>query len=144
MGGQCTFRLNNDDVTKLAMALPQLESLLLGYPCSQNTCATTVACLLPISVYCVKLRELEIHFNTTNIVDDLESISKDPWLQDLRSLPRCTLSCHVGHTSQILDEPGLETVVNGTVDIFPSLREFYGFGEAWLQVYDRIMELRKL
>jgi len=69
-GGEarCTFKLNDDNVTGLAMALCQLGSLLLGHTCSRNTCATTIACLLPISVYCLELRRLEIHFNTTNIV----------------------------------------------------------------------------
>jgi len=61
--GPCIFKLNDDDVTKLVMLLPQLESLLLKRPCSDNTCATTVACLLPISVHCVKLRVLAVHFN---------------------------------------------------------------------------------
>ena len=53
--GKCKFKLNNDHVTEFAMALTQLESLLLGYPCSENTCLTTVACLLPISVHCSRL-----------------------------------------------------------------------------------------
>jgi len=43
---QCIFKLNDDNVTELALALPQLESLSLGHPCSRNTCSTIVACLL--------------------------------------------------------------------------------------------------
>ena len=74
----CSFKLNNDNVAELTMALSQLESLLLGRPCSSDACATTAACLLSISVHCAELRELEIHFNATNIVDDLENISDDP------------------------------------------------------------------
>ena len=84
-GGEdrCIFKLNNDDVTELAMALPQLKDLILGYPCSNNTCATTAACLLPISVYCVEIGILTMHFNTTNIIDDLKNISGSP-------IPRAT------------------------------------------------------
>ena len=41
--GQCIFKLNNDNVTDLTMALTQLESLLLGHPCFENTCLTTIA-----------------------------------------------------------------------------------------------------
>jgi len=41
---QCIFKLNNSNVTELAMALPRLEALLLGHPCSNNTCTTTAAC----------------------------------------------------------------------------------------------------
>ena len=90
-GGQWTFRLDDDEVAKLAMALPQLKSLSLGIPCPKNICATTVASLLPISVHCIELEDLAIHFNTTSIVDDFGNISKDPKFRELRSLPRCTL-----------------------------------------------------
>ena len=80
-GGQCIFKLNNDDVADLVTALSQLKSLLLGRPCFENACRTTVACLLPISVHCVKLEKLEIHFNTTNIVDDIKRILEDTCLK---------------------------------------------------------------
>ena len=42
-GGKCIFKLNNNDITELTMALTQLESLLLGHPCFENTCLTTIA-----------------------------------------------------------------------------------------------------
>ena len=48
---QCTFKLNDGNVAELAMALSQLECLYLGRPCFENTCATTAACLLLISVH---------------------------------------------------------------------------------------------
>ena len=90
--GECIFKLSNDDAAELAMALPQLEYLLLGEPCFENTCATTVVCLLPISVYCLKLKQLEIRFNTENIVNDLKNVSEDPRFQGLWPLPRCGLT----------------------------------------------------
>lgn len=86
------FKLNNDDITKLAIALSQLEFLLFGKPCYEYTCATTVACLYLISVHCDKSRWLDIYFDTANIVDDFKNISEDPRFRELRSLPRCTLS----------------------------------------------------
>ena len=120
--GRCPFKLNDDNVTKLAMALPQLEYLFLGRPCAKNTCTTTVACLLPISVYCLKLDELEIHFNTTNIVDDLKNISEDPRFQTVRSLPRCSLDyLGVWQIPLTVDDTDFEDVVNGILDIFPTL-----------------------
>ena len=122
-GPRCIFKLNNDNVTELAVALPQLELLVLGRPCSNNTCTTTVACLLSISVHCVKLRTLVIHFNTTNIVNDLKGISGDPRFHELRSRPKCKLPLlHVHQMPLTLDEADLETAVNGMVVIFPSLR----------------------
>ena len=121
---QCTFGLNNDDVTKLSMTLSQLQNLFLGSPCLKNTCATTVACLLPISVYCIELRRLEIHFNTTNIIDDFKNVSEDPRLRELHPLPRCILPhLSVGQMPLTFDGPGFEVVVNGLIDIFPSLED---------------------
>jgi len=128
--GQCIFKLNDDNVTKLAMALPQLGYLILGHPCFENTCATTVACLLSISVYCVKLDTLEIHFNTENIVDDLKNISEDPKFRELRSLPKCPLSfLDVSPTPLDIDEYGYKTVADGMIDIFPSLKICKGVGD---------------
>ena len=128
--GQCIFKLNNDNVAELAMALPRLDSLLLGYPCDENTCATTVACLLPISVHCARLQSLGIHFNTTNIVDDLKDISEDPRFQELRSLQKCTLSClDVHEMSLTFDDSEFETVARGMVDIFPNLERCDGWDE---------------
>ena len=142
--GQCAFKLDNDGVNKLAMALPRLESLFLGRACHENTCATTVACLLAVSVCCVKLQELEVHFNTTNITDDFKNISEDPRFRELRSLPRCTVPyLEIYQTPLTLDEPGLETVVNGMLNIFPALRWFAGREQAWDRLNKRIMTLRE-
>ena len=128
--GQCIFKLNNNDVTELAIALPRLEPLCIEPGCYENICATTVTSLLAISVHCVKLRWLEIHFNTTNIVDDLKTISEDHKFQELRSLPRCSLNyLDVWRTPLTLDEPDFEIVANGMIGIFPSLECCTGWGE---------------
>jgi len=139
--GQCVFKLNDDDVADLAVALPQLRCLFLGRACYENTCATTVASLLAISVHCIKLQDLEIHFNTTNIVDDLEGIPDNPRFQHLRFLPRCTLSClTVSQTPLTLDGPCLETVADGLFDIFPSLECCDGFERVWDELSGRIVD----
>jgi len=136
----CIFELNNDSVTELAMALTQLESLLLGHPCYENTCLTTVACLLPISVHCNKLEKLEIHFNTTNIVDDFKNILEDPRFQQLRPLPRCPLGrLDVDRIPLDLDEWDFETVVNGMSDIFPSLTRCEGVKQSWDELSGKII-----
>jgi hypothetical protein len=143
--GQCTFKLNDDNVTELAMALPRLQSLLLGCPCFENICATTVTCLLPISVHCVKLTTLAIHFNTTNIVDDLKNISEGARFQELRSLPRCKLTeLHVYQIPLPLDEPGFGAVAHGMADIFPALQHCEGFHEGWDGLSRRIVGLRQV
>jgi hypothetical protein len=84
----------------------------------------TVACLLFFSVNCTRLRMLTVHFNTTNIVDDFNHTFEDPQFRELRSLPRCPLMCFDAHSMPLhLDEPDFETVVNGMLNIFPSLHK---------------------
>lgn len=141
---KCAFKLNNDNVTNLAIALPQLVRLHLGFPCQENTCDTTVACLLPISVYSLKLEILKIHFNTTNIVDDLKNVLVDPRFQELRSLPRGAL-WHLGvHGMPLtLDESDFEIVVDGMVNIFPSLRCCAGYGDTWDKFNKEIKRFRE-
>ena len=139
--GEWIFKLSNDGAAELAMALPQLEFLLLGEPCFENTCATTVVCLLPISVYCLKLKQLEIHFNTENIVNDLKNVSEEPRFQGLWLLPRCGLTyLDVRLTEIWLDGPDFETVANGISAIFPSLKTIKGFSDDWSELSRRIAE----
>jgi len=139
---QCVFKLDNDNVAELAMALPRLENLLFGYPCDQNTCATTVACLLPISVLCTWLQSLEIHFNTTNIAGDLESVSEDSRFQELRSLQKCALSClDVQGIPLTVDESEYETLARGMTVIFPNL----GRCDGWDDEFNwQLAEVREL
>jgi len=142
--GECIFKLSDDNITELAMVLTQLEFLLLGRACSENTCLTTVACLLPISVHCGKLERLEIHFNTTNIVNDFKNILEDPRFQRLRSLSKCPLKClDVYRMPLRLDESDFETVAKGMVDIFPSLIDCDGLEESWIELSRQITDLQE-
>lgn len=136
--GLCSFKMDDSNVAELAATLPHLRSLILGSPCSTNTCATTVACLLQLSVRCPKLEALCIHFNTTNIVNDLEDTLYDPRFQELRSLPRCSIErLTTGEIPLFIDEPGLQVVEEGLVDIFPNL-VFCDGSEEWRVVAYRI------
>ena len=129
-GGQCVFKLNDENVSELAAALPRLSFLFLGPPCDKNTCATTVAWLLQISIHCTRLQTLEIHFNTTNIAYDLKNISEDPLFQESRSLRKCTLSrLNVHKMLLTLDKSAFETVARGMVAIFPDLVRCDGLGK---------------
>ena len=129
---RCTFLANDDDVTKLTAALPRLVALLLGHPCSHNTCATTVACLLPISVHCVELERLEIHLNTTDIAGDFRNVLEEPRFQKLRHFPRSPLLVlNVFNTPLALEGPDKLVVATGLVDAFPSLLKVDGGRRSW-------------
>ena len=142
--GECIFKLNDNNIAELSMTLTQLKFLLLGRACSKNTCLMTIACLLPISVHCSKLKQLEIHFNTTNIVNDLRNILEDPRFQQLRSLPKCPLTSLFVHRIPLgLHESDFEIVAKGMVDIFPSLMDCKGVEESWNELSWKITDLRE-
>ena len=141
---RCAFKLNNDNIAELAAALPQLQSLLLGHACSRNSCVTSAACLLSISVHCVKLESLEIHFNTTHFVEDLKNISNDPRFEQILSLPRSSLRyLDVYDTPVTLHDHDFETVVKEMVGIFPSLRGCEGYERGWYELSRRLRNLQE-
>ena len=117
--GTCIFHLTDDDMENLAIALPRLESLRLGQPCNFHTCKTTVAALMSISVHCLDLTVLEIHFSTLEIVRDLQRVldrgaGRDDAKCRVSDLPVGGLSFEV--------QKNIETVVMGFRFIFPCLR----------------------
>ena len=129
VGESCTFRLTDDDVTELAVALPCLESLRLGHPCYLDTCKTTVASLMSISIHCPDLLILEIHFRVQTIVDDMQSLL-DGGVG--HSKPKCRLrGLLAGHQPLELDSAGLQTVAMGFNVIFPHMKVLEGAVWAW-------------
>jgi hypothetical protein len=131
-GGGCAFGLADDDVAEIATALPNLADATFGDVCATNSCRTTVCSLLFLSTRCKNLGFLEIHFNTTNLRDDLESISENPRLRDLRAFPRCQLRRFSATDAPLWMHPeDYVPVATGFLDIFPSLYEVYGTAAGW-------------
>ena len=116
---RCVFRLTDGDVKILAIALPRLQSLQLGRVCIYNTCNTTIASLMSISIHCSDLAYLQIHFNTENIVGDIQHLLGESVGQDKT---KCKLQgLHVGELPLELDSGGVEIVAMGLGVIFPHL-----------------------
>ena len=120
-----TFLLADDDVAKLAGALPNIKRLRLGSPCSANRCRTSTHSLFVLSTRCPKLETMEIHFNTTKIGNDLDRLFKEPQYQTMRSLPRCPL-----HYLTVADAPisshDMGIAVIHISGIFHGLQGFHG------------------
>jgi hypothetical protein len=131
-GGGCTFLLTDDDLAKLANALPDIKSLRLGSPCPANRCRTTILSLFMLSTRCLRLKTLEIHFNTTGINHDFERLFEEPQNKTMRSLPRCPLRClTVADTPIPGDDAGLVAIcLSG---IFCELRGFRGHHRKWAE-----------
>ena len=145
---RCAFTLTNQDVTQLSAALPRLEELGLGRPCSANTTPTTISCLLALSVHCNDLGYLDIHFNTTNLASDVRSLSADPGFHVLRSVPRkCPLRLfdlgYLPFPPGVSDEE-ITTIARVFIDIFPSITMILSAGPVpWDPLSFRIRELQE-
>jgi hypothetical protein len=141
--GGCTALLTDDDVAKLADALPDIKSLRLDSPCSANRCHTTALSLFILSTRCLQLKTLGIHFNTTRISHVLDRLFKEPQYETMRSLPRCPL-----RYLNVADTP-ISTRDVGSVAIyfsgmFHGLQGFYGRNRKWIEVSRQVRLLYNL
>ena len=124
----CGFGLTDDDIAEMA----NLVDVSFGVASTANSCRTTVSSLLFLSTRCKNLEYLEIHFNTTNLHDDFESMPENPRLRDLYALPRCRITeLPVSKAPLLVDEEDYEVVLAGFLSIFPSLFEFSGVDPGW-------------
>lgn len=125
----CSFRMTDGNMEDLATALPRLEELHLGEACCSNICKTTIASLMSISVHCLGLTVLEIHFNTRTIVSDVQYLLGG---DAERNKAKCKLqSLSTGTTPLEVRGRDVQTVAMGLKVIFPCLTNLTGFGEGW-------------
>jgi len=130
--GECMFGLTDDDVAEIAIALPNLVDATFGEVCSADSCRTTACSLLFLSTSCKKLKTLEIHFNTRNLRDDLQSIPENLRLRGLCGLPRCRLQqLEVAYAPFQIAEEDHGLVVAGFLRIFQSLGRISGVERGW-------------
>jgi len=121
----CAFGLTDDDVENLVVTLPSLASLRLGRVCFLNSCRTTVSSLLSISIHCLGLTTLEIHFNSQTITGDIRCLLDGG---SGRDKPRCELrSLWVGCLPLLVRKEDIGTIAMGFVDIFPCLEDFLSY-----------------
>jgi len=127
--GVCAFGLTDDDVENLAVALPSLETLQLGKVCGFNSCRTTASSLLSISIHCLGLMHLRIHFNTQTIAGDIQRLLDEG---SGRDKPRCKLqNLWVGGLPLRVYKEDIGTVAMGFADIFPCLEDLPSYGGDW-------------
>jgi len=69
---RCGSLLTNDALAQLARALPQLVELVLGnVPCGSPATGVTLSGLTPLSVHCVNLKTLQVHFSALDVDTDI-------------------------------------------------------------------------
>ena len=142
----CISRLVDQDVERLAIALPKLEALSLGeWPCSANTCPTTIRSLLSFSVHCTNLRYLNVHFRTENLRADILDMLGYAYSQGLHSRPKCSLKTLVtGEMHVRLSGCDPVLISMGILMIFPSLTEFVTWSPAWDRLGVLVTGLRQM
>ena len=88
---RCKSRLTDGALAQLAEALPQLVELFLGgVPCGSPARGITLAGLHPLSVHCIHLETLQVHFSALDIPTDIpeDALSK---ASDQPPLSHCPL-----------------------------------------------------
>ena len=138
--GGCTFYLTDDDITKLADALPDIRSLRLGAPCSANSCHTTTFSLFTLSTRCLRLVSLEIHFNTMDVRHLLGQFFKEPRYERMRSLPRCPLR-YLTVADTPISSRDLGSVAIYFSGIFHGLQGFRGRSRKWIEASRKVQLL---
>ena len=134
----CFFHLTDNDVEEIAVTLPRLKSLQLGRPCDSNSCCTTIASLLLISIHCPNLTVLETHFNTLAIVDDIKHLLGG---DSVCGNARCKLrNLAVGNLSLEVRGEDIETVVVGFKAIFPCLMDFKSPTARWFGLRSKLRD----
>ena len=137
----CTFGLPDDDVAEIATALPNLVNATFGDVCAANSCRTTVSSLLFLSTRCKNLEYLEIHFNTTNLCNDLKLIPENPRFHDLRAFPRCQLKrLSISYAPLWIRVEDHGPVAIGFLDIFPSLCRINGTAAGWYELSSKLCD----
>ena len=133
----CAFHLTDDDMENLTATLPQLKTLQLGNPCDLNSCDTTVASLLSISVHCLDLTSLQTHFSTRAIVSDMQRLL-DGGAECDKS--KCRLrELIVGSSPLEVGREDIEIVAMGFKAIFPCLADVQVLGGSWYQLKSKLV-----
>ena len=152
--GTCAFSLTDNDVDRLAIALPRLTYLMLGViRCGRNACKTTFRSYLSLSVYCSELCYLEIHINTDDILSDIRASlgAGDPEMGKPGPHRKCRLRL-LDLNSTPLELPShsdCESIARGLLDVFPmlvmiSVWDEQGRNNMWRRVQQQISRLRTL
>jgi len=123
--------MTDDNVNDLTPALPRLKTLEFGTPCGLNSCETTVASLLSISVRCLDLTVLSTHFHTLTIVKDTQRLLDEG---SGRGKAKCKLeNLWVGFMPLEIRSEDIGIIATGLKAIFPSLTRA-GYEGRWREL----------
>ena len=144
---RCKFFLSDNDVSALAIAMPNLVELHLGgMPCS-STVDVSIDGLAAIAANCTKLTELQIHFDTTRFINRAFDISNECTIPPRLAREPCQLT-HLIVGSMLLGNgsDACWTVGMALLQIFPNLKAIAHqrimFGADWGAVM-RVLKVQR-
>ena len=121
---RCKFLLSDDDISAIAVAMPNLIELHLGgTPCMSTSVNVSMDSLATLAAYCTKLRDLQIHFDAAGFISRALDIPNDH-IAPPRLVPNsCQLTqLNVGMIPLRGTRDGYWAVGMALLQIFPNLK----------------------
>ena len=121
---RCKFFLSDNDITTLAVAMPNLTELHLGgTPCASTLVNVSMNGLAVLAANCTKLGELQIHFDTAGFINKVLDGSTEH-IPSPQLVPNpCQLTqLNVGQIPLTKNTDGHWTIAMALLQIFPNLK----------------------
>ena len=133
--GECTVQLEDPFICTLAIALPRLETLIIGDALCDAVTQVTVESLVELSANCVNLDFLQLHVDATNIP------SRGTRVNSQIRKSSCKLrTLSVGSRPLPPHHDDILLVTFVIIHLFPHVENVFGAGEGWEKV-NRGLEL---
>ena len=121
---RCKFLLSDDDISSIAIAMPNLTELHLGgTPCMYSPVNVSMDSLATLAASCTKLRDLQIHFDAAGFIARALDVPNEH-IKTPRSTPNsCQLTqLNVGMIPLRATRDGYWAVGMALLQIFPNLK----------------------
>lgn len=121
---RCKFFLSDNDISTLALAMPNLTELYLGgSPCASTLVNVSLNGLAVLATKCTKLGELQIHFDTAGFINKALDGSTEHIPSPRLARHPCQLTqLRVGQTPLAKNTDGYWTIGMALLQIFPKLK----------------------
>ena len=129
----CKFFLSDDDVSTIAFAMPNLVELHLGgAPCDSTSVAVSVDGLAILAANCIRLAELQIHFDTIGFINRALDVSSQHVGSARLTQNSCQLTqLNVGRIPLGKGMDGYWTIGTALLQIFPNLKSIKFYEQAF-------------
>ena len=135
---ECTVQLDDPFVCRLAKALPRLEILRLGDAPPNAVTNVTVESLVALSMNCVDLDFLRIHFDVTSIP------SRSTYENSQMRKSSCKLrTLSVGSQPPPSSDDDILRLAFAIAHIFPHVEDIRRYGEGWRKVNQHLELFRE-